>query len=143
MTASDEMIRDVLSFNFNPGRTNVIANSNTFSLNYINLYDRQRRTPLGFFFDPFFDDNHVSIGLVDAVSRNVCFSIPKDLEKIFPDFAELRSLLLQMNMYKFEAAFEHDGPPPIAVVGGFVCALQSFQKMPKGVNDALPQEHPE
>jgi hypothetical protein len=60
---------------------------------------------LGSFFDPFFDDDQVSIGLVDAVYENVCFTIPKYLEKIFPNFADLRCLLLlrpsQMNMYKF------------------------------------------
>jgi tryptophanyl-tRNA synthetase len=125
----------VLSFNFNPGRTIVIVNSNAFSLNYIYLCDLQRRTQLGSFFDPFFDDDQVSIGLIDAVYQNVCFTIPKYLEKIFPNFTDLRCLLLlrpsQMNIYKFAAALEHDGPPPMAIVGGFVPALQSFQKMPK------------
>jgi tryptophanyl-tRNA synthetase len=134
-TASDETIKDILSFNFNPGRTIVIVNSNAFSLNYIYLCDLQRRTPLGSFFDPFFDDDQVSIGLIDAVYQNVCFTIPKYLEKIFPNFDELRCLLLlrpsQMNMYKFATALAHDRPPPMVVFGGFVPALQSFQKMPK------------
>jgi hypothetical protein len=103
--ACDETIRDVLSFEFNPSRTVVIANSNAFSLNYVYLCDLQRRTPLGSFFDPFFADDQVSIGLVDAVYQNVCFTIPRYLEKIFPNFAEMRCLPLlrpsQMNTYEF------------------------------------------
>jgi tryptophanyl-tRNA synthetase len=134
-TACDETIKDVLSFNFNPARTIVLANSNAFSLNYVYLCDLQRRTPLGSFFDPFFEDDQVSIGLVDAVYQNVCFTIPRYLEKVFPNFAELRCLLLlrpsQMNIYKFVTALVHEGPPPMIIVGGFVPALQSFQKMPK------------
>jgi hypothetical protein len=98
---SDETSKGVLSFNFNPGRTIMITNSNAFSLNDIYLCDPQRRTRLG----SFFDDDQVSIGLVDAVYQNVCFTIPKYLEKIFPNFADLRCQLLlrpsQMNMYKF------------------------------------------
>jgi hypothetical protein len=155
-TASDERIRNVLFFTFNPERTIVITNSNTFSLSYIYLCDLQRCTPLRSFFEPLFNDDQVSIGLIDPVYRNMCFMIRKYLEKIFP------SCDGRCCGHRIETC--ESSRPSSRTTGRRQCCRWRIRphapelsedaearthrreygpkKIP-GVHDALPQEHPE
>jgi tryptophanyl-tRNA synthetase len=130
-----ETIKDILSFRFNPTLTIVLKNSSATSLDYVLLCDLQRKAPLGPFFDAFFDSDQASVALLDAVFQNACFAVPRYLRRIFPDFAPLRCLLLlrpsQVNLYHYVLTIPSDNPPPMAIFGGFVPALQSREKMPR------------
>jgi tryptophanyl-tRNA synthetase len=130
-----ETIKDILSFKFDLNRTIVLKNSDAVRLNYVMLCDLQRRAPLGEFFDALFDSDQVSVAHMDAVFQNACFAVPRYLSRIFPDFADMRCLVLlresQVNLYRYMLTIPNENPPPMAIFGGFVPALQSREKMPK------------
>jgi tryptophanyl-tRNA synthetase len=133
--ATEETVKDILAFGFNPTKTILLPNSQALSLDYIYLCDLQRHIPYGPFFENFFKDDQVSTALLDVVFQNVCFTLPKYLAKIFPNYADFRALVIlrpsQQRFYQMACQLAGDGPKPIAIYGGFIPALQSGQKMPR------------
>jgi hypothetical protein len=127
-----ETIKDILSFEFNPTLTCILKNSDCLNMNYIMLCDLERNFKLGSFQELFLTSDAVSVSLVDIIFQNACFASPKYLQKLFPKFEETRCLMLlrpsQRNL--FEAAKRISEQPPMAIFGGFIPALQSFERMP-------------
>ena len=140
---AEETIKDVLSFDFVPEKTIVLANEACVTLDYVMLCDLQRKMTLGQFIEKFFTDDSVNVGTMDGVFQEGVCALPIYVRKIFPDPENTRCLMLlrqtQDKLYEFtcEAAKIINQPAPYALFGGFVPAPQGNQKMPKLAKIAL------
>jgi len=130
----DETIKDILSIGFDPAKTIILPNSKSTELNYVMLCDMQRKVSLGRFFNAFFKDDGVNVGLLDNVFQAAAAAIPSYCEKLFPDVPNTRCLCLLRHSQKplFDLANELadivSQPKPYAIFGGFVPPLQIGQK---------------
>lgn len=133
---TEETIKDILSFGFASDKTIIIPNTKAIELDYVYLCDLQRKSKLGVFTQEFYGDSDpaVNIGQLDVVFQSAAFASPRYLHKIFPQYENMRCLMLlrpsQKSLYTFACTLVGE-QKPAAIFGGFVPALQSEAKMPK------------